>query len=221
MIMPLKQLIHFAENAAQPWCAKDTASRFLYANQAYLELQGLPRDFEIKGLRVGELPAPAAAFATELEASDRLVEATKDAKRSLEIYPRGKDQVLSAYYFNKYPLFDKSGELTGTAVHGSPALDLRFNRDGVDVQTVTFGVPNDTLSKEEWSFAYLATRGHPIEEIARLSASSPDAISRRQDAVFNKLGIDTLEQLEQIVFEEGWDRCIPSDLLRGRYIELS
>jgi len=24
-----------------------------------------------------------------------------------------------------------------------------------------------------------------------------------------------------MVFEEGWDRCIPSDLLHGRYIELS
>lgn len=220
MIMRLEQLIHFAGKSSEIWCAKDTNSHFLYANQAYLELHGLPRDFEVKGLRVGELPAPVAEFAKELEESDRLVEATKEVKRSLEIYPQEKDRLLSAYYFDKYPLFDENSAVIGAIAHGYPALDLRFNRDGVDVQTVTFGVPNDTLSKEEWSFVYLVTRGHSIEEIAHLSASSPDAISRRQDTVFKKLGIDTLDQLEQMVSEEGWDRYTPTDLLRGRYIEL-
>ncbi|MFZ1181622.1 MAG: PAS domain-containing protein [Herbaspirillum sp.] len=221
MIMRLEQLIHFAENAAEAWCAKDTDSRFLYTNQVYREFQDLPHDFEIEGLRVGELPAPAAEFAKEFEASDRLVEVTKDVKHSLEIYPRGKDQLLSAYYFIKYPLFDDHAEIIGTIGHAYPALDLQFNRDGVKWQALVFDVPNDTLSKEEWDFVYFAARGHSIEEIARLSASSPDAISRRQDAVFSKLGVSTPEQLEQMVYEEGWHRYIPANQLRGRYPELS
>ncbi|MFZ1181620.1 MAG: PAS domain-containing protein [Herbaspirillum sp.] len=221
MFMSLGQLIRFAGKSAEAWCAKDTDSRFLYANQAYRELQGLPRDFEIEGLRVGELPVPAAEFAKESEESDRLVETTKDVKRYLELYPQEKDQ-LSAYHFSKYPLLDDSGEVIGTIDHGYPALNLQFNRDGVDTQALVFGAPpNDTLSKEEWDFVYFAAHGHSIEEIARLSASSPDVISRRQDAVFNKLGISTTEQLEQMVYEEGWHRYIPATQLRGRYLDLS
>lgn len=220
MMGSLKQFIHFAEHSSEVWCAKDTGSHYMYANWPSLEILRLPRKFEYEGLLDGELPATIAEFEKELQAHDRLVEATKEVKRSLEIHPWGKDQVWSAYYCDKFPLFNENNEVVGTILHAYPALDLRFGGDKMDAGSFIFGTPDDTLSKKEWDFVYFVTRGYSTKEIARLSATSSSTIASRQDSVFNKLGIDTLTQLKQMAVTKGWNNYIPTDLLRSRHIEL-
>lgn len=220
MMGSLGQIIRFAKNSSEAFWAKDMNSRCLYVNRACRELLRLPHDFEVEGLRVGEIPAPIAEFEKEFEESDRLVEVSQEMKRSLEIHPFGKDQVLSAYFVEKSPLFNENNVMIGTILHGYPALNLRFNRDKIDTGIFIFGVPDDTLSKKEWDFVYFVTRGYSTKEMARLSGISPGTITSRQNSVFNKLGIDTLAQLKQMAFAKGWDNYIPSDLLRNRIIKL-
>ncbi|MFZ1180570.1 MAG: PAS domain-containing protein [Herbaspirillum sp.] len=220
MMEPLQQLIRFAEKSPAMWFAKDTDSHFLYANRAFRELLNLPRSFEVEGSRVGELPHSASEFAEEFEASERLVEATQEAKLALEIHPLGKDQVLSAYFFEHSPLFNENDEVIGTIRHAYPASNLRFNRDKIDAGVFIFGAPDDTLSKKEWDFVYFVTHGYSTKEMARLSGVSPGTMISRQNSVFNKLGIDTLAQLKQMVMAKGWDNYIPTDLLHNRIIKL-
>lgn len=220
MMQSLKRLIHFAEHSSEMWMAKDTGSHFLYANRTSRELLRLPYGFEIEGLLDSEIPAPTAEFEKEFQIHDRLVEATQEVKRSLEIHPLGKGQVLSAYFFEKFPLFSGNNEVAGTILHGYPAPHLRFNRDEIHAGVFIFGAPNDTLSKKEWDFVYFAIRGHSTKEIARLSGVSPHTISSRQESVFDKLGIDTLAQLKQMAIAKGWDSHLPTDLLRNRIIKL-
>ncbi|MFZ1180571.1 MAG: LuxR C-terminal-related transcriptional regulator [Herbaspirillum sp.] len=217
----LEHLIYLTENSAEVWGAKDTNSRFLYANQAFLELHRLPRDFKIEGLLDGELPHPIAEFEKELQAHDRLVEVTKEMKQSLEIHPFGKDQVLSAYYGDKFPLLNENKEVIGTILHGYPARNLRLDGDRTDSRSFIFGMPDDTLSKKEWDFVYFVTRGYSTKEIARRSGVSPGTIVSRQNSVFNKLGIDTLAQLKQMVIANGWDCYIPADQLHRGHTMLS
>ncbi|MFZ1181623.1 MAG: PAS domain-containing protein, partial [Herbaspirillum sp.] len=150
MMESLKQLTRFAKNFSTMWFAQDTSSHYLYANRAFRELLNLPRGFEVEGSRVGELPHSASEFAEEFEASDRLVEATQEAKLTLEIHPLGKDQVLSAYFFEQSPLFNENDEVIGTFTHAYPTSNLRFNRDKINAGVFIFGVPDDTLSKKEW-----------------------------------------------------------------------
>ncbi|MFZ1180630.1 MAG: PAS domain-containing protein [Herbaspirillum sp.] len=218
---PLQQFIHFAEKfPGGIWTAKDTNSRCLYASRASREMLRLPPDFEIEGLLEDELPHPIAEFAKEFQAQDRLVEVTKEMKQSLEIHPFGKDQVLSAYFFEKHPFFNENDEVIGTILHGYPALNLRLDRDRIDAGGIIFGAPNDTLSKKEWDFVYFVMHGYSVKEMARLSGVSPGTIASRQNSVFNKLGIDTLAQLKQMAVANGWDNYLPTNLLHNRHIGL-
>jgi hypothetical protein len=220
MIGSLPQFIRFAEKSSDVWGIRDTKSRYVYANRAGRELVNLPPGFEIEGKTDSEIPHPIAEFEKELQAFDRLVHVTKEAKRTLEIHPWGKEQVVSPYYGETLPLFDENGEVTGTIFYGHLALNLRFNRDKIDAGTFIFGVPDDTLSKKEWDFVYFVMRGYSIKEMARLSEVSPGTIASRQNSVFNKLGIDTLAQLKQMAIAKGWDNYIPTDLLRNKFIKL-
>ncbi|MFZ1181621.1 MAG: PAS domain-containing protein [Herbaspirillum sp.] len=220
MIGSLEQFIRFAENSSDVWGIKDMSSRFLYGNRALRELWNLPHGFEIEGLLDSEIPAPTAEFEKEIQALDRLVEVTQEARRSLHIHPWGKGQVVSPYYDEKLPVFGENGEVTGTIFHGHLALDLRFGMDKMGTRSFIFGAPNDTLSKKEWDFVYFVMRGYSVKKMARLSGVSPGTIASRQNSVFNKLGIDTLAQLEQMVMAKGWDNYIPTDLLHNRYIKL-
>ncbi|HZS80873.1 MAG TPA: LuxR C-terminal-related transcriptional regulator [Herbaspirillum sp.] len=217
----LQQFIHFTEKfPGGVWGAKDTSSRCLYMNQAVRDLLRLPRDLELEGLLDSEVPHPIAEFEKELQAHDRLVEVTKEMKMSLEIQPYGKDQVLSAYFFEKHPFFNENNELIGTILHGYPALNLRLDRDRVNAGRIIFGVPNDILSQKEWDFVYFVMRGFSVKEMARLSGVSPGTIASRQNSVFNKLGIDTLAQLKQMAVAKGWDNYLPTSLLHNRHIGL-
>jgi hypothetical protein len=218
----LPQFIRFAEKSpgGEVWAAADTSSRCLYMNQAGRDLLKLPHNLEPEGLTYSELPHPMAEFEKEFQAHDRLVEVTQEMKRSLEIHPHGKDQVLSAYFCEKHPLFNENDEVIGTIVHGYPALNLRFNKDKIDAGTFIFGVPDDTLSKKEWDFVYFVMRGYSTKEMARLSEVSPGTIASRQNSVFNKLGIDTLAQLKQMAVAKGWDNYLPTDLLHNRHVGL-
>ncbi|HZS80824.1 MAG TPA: LuxR C-terminal-related transcriptional regulator [Herbaspirillum sp.] len=217
----LQQFIHFAEKfPGGIWGAKDTNSHYLYMGSAYCDLLNLPMTLKIEGLLDSELPHPCSEFEKEFQAHDRLVEVTQEMKRSLEIHPYGKDQVLSAYCFEKHPLFNENKEVIGTIIHGYPALNLRFDRGKMNMGSFIFGVPDDTLSKKEWDFVYFVMRGYSTKEMARLSEVSPGTITSRQNSVFNKLGIDTLAQLKQMAMAKGWDNYIPTDLLHKRHVGL-
>lgn len=221
MMGSLKQFIHFAEHSSEICAAKDTGSHYLYANRAFLEESMLPRNFNIEGLLDGEIPAaPMCECEKEFQAHDRLVEVTQKMKRSLEIHPFGKDQVLSVLYCEKFPLFNENNEVIGTIFRAYPALNLQFNRGRVDVGSFIFDAPDDILSKKEWDFVYFVTHGYSIKEMARLSGVAPSTLFSRQNSVFNKLGIDTLAQLKQMVVAKGWGNYIPIDLLNSRFIQL-
>lgn len=204
-----KQLIYLWDTQIEPFGVKDCTSTFVYANQAYIDLLALPDRFDVSGRKDGELPAPTSEFQAQFQAHDRLVELTRQIKRSLEVHPFGRDRQLQAYYFEKMPFYNEHGEIVGTLFHGYKASNLRINFNHVASTSIILSPPDNTFSKREWDIVFLLLKGKTQKEVSVILSLSYAGIKQRVSWIFNKAGVNSVHELRLLSEENGWINYFP------------
>lgn len=207
--------LNYMESLNEPCGIKDRTSKFIYANKAYLKLLNLPNDFNIEGRLDSEVPAATADYASLFQAHDRLVETTLKRRSSLEIHPFGKDQQLSAYFFDKTPFPDENKNIIGTFFHGRKAehLSLRFYIEGGKAESIILTKPDDIFSDFQWLVVFYLRSHLTAKEIAMKLNRSVGYIRNVIAKIYEDAGVTSTAMLIDFLRSNGWHRYVPEKLL--------
>lgn len=218
-------LIFCWEQLNEPCGVKDLQSRFVYANQAYLDLLALPSSFDVTGRLDSELPATTAEFSEQFQLHDRIVEKERQRKSSLEIHPFGRENALQAYFFDKIPFFNDEGNVVGTYFHGRRAehlpLDFYLHTPGSPGSSLILTRPNDIFTDGEWNVIFFLLQGKTQKEIARFLNLSVGYVHNRIPIIFEKIGVSSTRQLSEYCRCMGWNNYVPERFLTHRHVFLN
>jgi len=212
--IPLVFQIYMA-NLDEPCGIKDTSSTFVYANESYHDLLNLPKGYNVTGRLDSELPAATSDYSSMFQEHDRLVEKTGKRRCSLEIHPFGRDQRLSAYFFDKTPFPDANGKTVGTFFHGRKAehLPLRFYTTGDKAESLLLTFPSNIFSEMEWMIVFYLRSHLCRKEIALKLNRSEGYIKNLIAMIYDKAGVTNTRMLIDFIRENGWHRYVPEQLL--------
>ncbi|ELY5938875.1 PAS domain-containing protein [Cronobacter malonaticus] len=214
----IRSMIPTWEQADMSFGAKDIYSRFVYANPAYKRLLDLPPKFDLEGRYDHEMPAPTSEFAGEFQFHDRLVESTQQRKSSLEINEFGKERNLSAYFFDKLPLYDDNNNVIGTIFMGRKAVHLNtdFYINAGRADSILLTKPSDIFTEKEWEVIFYLLRNMSNKQIAEKIQRSVNTVRAHLTSIKNKLGLDTNKQVVDFIHANGWENYIPEKYMLGR-----
>ncbi|MDN0112739.1 PAS domain-containing protein [Yersinia mollaretii] len=205
----------YMDNLDEPCGIKDESSTFVYANKAYHDLLALPNGYSVIGRLDSELPAATSEYASMFQAHDRLVENTGKRRSSLEIHPFGKEQQLSAYFFDKTPFPGSSGKTAGTFFHGRKAehLSLRFYTTGDKPESLLLTLPSNLFSETEWLVIFYLRSHLCRKEIAIKLSRSEGYVKNIIAIIYDKAGVRNTRMLIEFIRVNGWHRYVPEQLL--------
>lgn len=215
--------INYMESLNEPCGIKDLTSSFIYANKAYQELLNLPSTFNIEGRLDSELPAATAEYASLFQAHDRLVEQTLKRRSSLEIHPFGRDQQLSAYFFDKTPFPDEYNNIVGTFFHGRKAehLSLRFYINGGKAESLLLTPPDSMFSEFECLVIFYLRNHLTPKEIAIKLNRSLGYIRNTIAKIYEETGVSNAAMFIDYLRENDWHRYVPEQLLAHHHMIIS
>ena len=206
------------ENLDHPCGAKNLQSQFVYANPAYRRLLALPAKFNLEGRFDHEMPAPTSEFAEEFRFHDRLVEEAGERRSSLEVNEFGPQKQLSAYFFDKFPIFDHDNKVIGTFFFGRRAvfLDTEFYLNGGRPDSIILTKPSDIFSEAQWEVIFFLVRGLTNKQIATRLKRSVDTIKTHLKAIMEIANVNTREQLIEFIDVNGWMSYVPEKFMHYR-----
>jgi DNA-binding CsgD family transcriptional regulator len=210
-------LIHCWEKLNEPCGVKDLHSRFVYANPAYLDLLALPKNFDITGRLDSEIPASTSEFAEAFQIHDRLVEAERQRKSSLEIHPFGHNRQIQAYFFDKLPFYSDDGEVVGTTFYGRRAehLPLTFYTQQFSGENLSLMLtkPAEMFTDYEWKIIFYLCQGKTQKYISSLFGVSIKSVNKKVQIIYQKISVSSATELMEFCTEMGWKNYIPESLL--------
>lgn len=206
------------EDLDLPWGAKDLESRFIYANTAYKRLLGLPEHFDLEGRYDSELPAPTSEFAEQFQIHDRVVEADRMRRASLEINEFGPDRELSAYFFDKAPLYDRQKNVLGTTFMGRKAVHLTtdFYLNGGRPNSIILNKPSDAFTDTQWDIIFLLIQRYSQKEIANRLNMAPKTVNNHISSIYAKVDVTNHIQFIDYIKNHGWANYVPEKYFRDR-----
>ena len=214
--------LYFYESSSDPWGIKDTRSRYIYVNAAYLELLNLPANFDITGKTFEDVSSNNAEFAKMLRKHEELVISKKRPYYSSEIGHFGKDQRLKPYIFERMPYFSGIDLVTGTEFHGIAWVKFALIHSsneylGRELNSRTINIPTEFLTEREWEIMYLYCTGLTGPQVADYFKISLDRVKTviqvTRKKIRDKLQIDTKNDLINTIIKLGWINYPPEYLL--------
>lgn len=206
------------EHMDNPCGAKNLKSQFVYANPAYKRLLGLSVNFDLEGRYDHEMPAPTSEFAEDFQFHDRLVEETRERKSSLEINEFGKNKNLSAYFFDKFPVLDRDGNVLGTFFFGRRAvyLNTNFYLNTARPGSILLTKPSDIFTEKEWEIIFLIMRNLTFRQIAEVVNRTVNTVRAHFTTILNKVGLNNKKQLIDFIEANNWGSYIPEKYMNGK-----
>ena len=221
-------LFYIMTTSLEPWGCKDKNSVFVFANDAYKKLLGIPIAFDISGRKDGELPAPTSDFEREFQLHDRRTENEQQTLSSLEVHQFGKSSSIEAYRFEKMPCIDSTGVI-GTIFHGVKLSEQYINLSYQLNQLVgVHNTPiasfsegnhlNGLLSSREHEILFLIGLGFSTKEIASRLNLGNRTIENYLAKIRTRFGVKKTQKLREMAWEYGWVNNIPKRFLTPRSV---
>ncbi|MCT8344077.1 MULTISPECIES: helix-turn-helix transcriptional regulator [Photorhabdus] len=205
------QVINTMEQSNEPWGIKDENTRYIYVNQACKRLQNISSSFDYEGLYEYELPWDGAEFAKEYMAHDKKVVEQEKRICSLETHIHGKEQILSSYFFAKYPLYHEDGSCVGIIYHGWQAQDFSFTRlfHGKLPASILFQPPTDLFTQREWDVIFLMLHKYTNKQIGMMLNISYRTVENHISRICKRIGLHSSRQLEEYCRTNDYDLYVP------------
>ncbi|WP_145536307.1 helix-turn-helix transcriptional regulator [Yersinia alsatica] len=206
-----KMLIPFWENSSEAWGVKDNKSIFIYANDRFGELLGLPDKYNVEGRLDGELPAPTAEFQAEFQEHDRQAILSQERATTVEIHAFERRSYFQPYFCDKYPLIDEDGVAQGLIFHARPVQDIILTHlNKIKVPTsLMFTPPSDLFTKREWEVLFYILHAFSSGEIAKRLQLSLGTVNNVIQKIYSKAGVTNRRQAVEYCYENKIDNYVP------------
>ncbi|CFR12553.1 LuxR family transcription regulatory protein [Yersinia frederiksenii] len=206
-----KMLIPFWENSSEAWGVKDNKSIFVYANDRFGELLGLPDEYNVEGRLDGELPAPTAEFQAEFQEHDRQAILSQERATTIEIHAFERRYYFQPYFCDKYPLIDENGTAQGLIFHARPVQDIiltHLNKIKVPTSLI-FTPPSESFSKREWEVLFYILHSFSSSEIAKKLHLSSRTVCNITQKIYSKAGVTSKRQIVEYCYEKKINNYVP------------
>ncbi|MBS9437627.1 helix-turn-helix transcriptional regulator [Photorhabdus noenieputensis] len=205
------QVINTMEQSNEPWGIKDKNSCFIYANRACKHVQNISSSFDYEGLYDYDLPWNGAEFAKEFMIHDKMVMEKEERMRSLITHVHGKEQILSSYFFEKYPFYHEDGSCIGTIYHGWQVQDFSFTRlfRGKLPANIMFQPPTALFTQREWDIIFLMLQKYNNKQIGRMLNISYRTVENHISRIYKRTGVHSSHQLEEYCRTNDYDLYVP------------
>ncbi|AYD42331.1 LuxR family transcription regulatory protein [Yersinia kristensenii] len=207
----VKMLIPFWKNSSEAWGVKDCKSIFIYANNRFCELLGLPDKFNVEGRLDGELPAPTADFQAEFQEHDRQAILSQERATTIEIHAFERQTYFQPYFCDKYPLIDEHGIAQGLIFHARSVPNLilmHLNKIKVPTSLI-FTPPSESFSKREWEVLFYVLHAFSSKEIAKKLHLSPRSVCNIIQSIYSKAGVTSKNQVIDYCYENKINNYVP------------
>lgn len=207
------------------WGCKDKDSVFVYANQAYGELIGVKHHDDCIGRTDFEMPSPTTECAGDFQRQDKLVMASKQTLRILDIHPYPDGQ-WRAHVFTKKPWLDSQGEVQGTIFYGQELEDTAIlevghwicRATGLSQSRHVFGSNLShapaKLNQRESQVLFLLLYGKKPQFIAGAMGISVKTVEGHVARLRTKFNANSKNELIELALDAGYGSVIPESLLR-------
>lgn len=212
------QLLYFLAQSTEPWAVKDTSFHFLYVNQAYIDSLQIPPDIanHISDFSYEGVPS-LAALKEKLVMHDQKV--LQSGQRMEAVCTVLTGSHYQSFIFEKFPFFNKQGNITGTVSHLKPLkrFSLGYFLDMPFYGTATFVPPTSLFSRREWEILFLLYRGFNRTQISRTLNISENYSRNVISRLSLKTGVNSKEQLLELGLSQGWHLYVPPGFVSARY----
>ncbi|MBS0057010.1 helix-turn-helix transcriptional regulator [Yersinia sp. Marseille-Q3913] len=217
LLASLKMLIPFWKNSSEAWGVKDNQSIFIYANDRFGKLLGLPNKFNVEGRLDGELPAPTAAFQTEFQAHDRQAILSQERATTIEIHAFEQRTYFQPYFCDKYPLIDENGVAQGLIFHARPVQNIILTHlNKIKIPTsLTFTPPSENFSKREWEVLFYLLHAYSSPEIAKRLFLSARTVCNITQSIYKKAGVTSKQQIIEYCYENKINNYVPQSFFES------
>ncbi|MCC8376592.1 MULTISPECIES: helix-turn-helix transcriptional regulator [Photorhabdus] len=211
------QVINTLKQSNDPWGIKDKNSCFIYGNLALKSLKNFSSSFEFEGLYEHELPWDGAEFAKEYIAHDQKVMEKEERVCLFLTHTFGKEQILSSYFFEKYPLYHEDGSCMGTIYHGWQAQDFSFTRlfRGKLPANIMFQPPTDRFTQREWDVIFLMLQKYTNKQIGIMLNISYRTVENHISRICKRIGLHSSRQLEEYCRTNDYDLYVPKRFVQS------
>ncbi|WP_394833084.1 helix-turn-helix transcriptional regulator [Pendulispora rubella] len=210
------------------WGCKDDESVFMYANELYGQLMGLPHHLDVIGRTDFDMPCDTVVCAESFRAQDRQVLQARQPMNILDVH-RFAGGEWKAFIVTKVPLYDENGDVAGSIFHGrditSPStIELgtllgRIHADASFAGALDQGSyllddsrEVDSLTKRESEVLFFLIRGKSAKEIANLLSLSYRTVEQYVDAIKSKFDAHSKSDLIEAAISRGYMHRIPHSL---------
>ncbi|USH04908.1 helix-turn-helix transcriptional regulator [Grimontia kaedaensis] len=222
--LPSSMLISLFEQLPGCWGCKDTQSRFVHVNHAYVRLIGARTPDELIGKSDDQLPGAIAEHAKAFREQDLQVIESGRYMRVLNIHPYPGGQ-WQAHVFTKVPWYGDNGDILGTIFHGQALNDNPMLEVGQWICKAAGAEPVGSLTTESMKSSMpLSTResevlffhqfGKKPQFIAQSLGVSVKTIENHFANLRVKLGAASKTELVDKALENGVGCKIPDSLLK-------
>lgn len=180
--------------SGEPWCVKDSAGLFFYANDAYLDIIDVPSGTPVFGKSDEDLMKSASSNVVAAIVSGSKYSLSESifekANFILKVSNRcsGKTTYL---YFDKYPIYQPNECICGFCLHGRREFIFTLNMfsKGKFAVKIKGNCPADIFTVRQWEVIYFLQQHYTNAEIADILSISPKTINNHVAQIYKKVGV--------------------------------
>ncbi|EQB98360.1 LuxR C-terminal-related transcriptional regulator [Photorhabdus temperata] len=212
------QIINTMELSNEPWGIKDSSSCFIYGNSVTKKfIHNFKESFDYEGRYDHELPWGGAEFAKEFINQDKKVIENGERICSLETHIYGKEQILSSYFCEKMPFYHKDGNCIGIMYHGWEAKEYSlthlYQYYNELPASIIFQPPSAIFTQQEWDIIFFFLQRYTRKQIGQKLNITYDAVETYMTRIYNKIGINSSQQLEEYCLTNNFHHYVPERFL--------
>ncbi|WP_342221642.1 helix-turn-helix transcriptional regulator [Candidatus Fukatsuia endosymbiont of Tuberolachnus salignus] len=203
------------ENSQDVWGIKDSESRFIYTNRAFLDFLNVPQGFDVIGRRDDELPTCILEFTLIIQKLEREVIKSGQKITLIKTHFFGREQKLQPYLYETFPLHNKRNKCIGTVFYGRKLAIISLPHY-VDKLTATLLLdpPSTLFTQSELRIIFYLLRTMSAKEIGKKLARSHRTIENRIRILYQKAKVHSLLDFKHFCHQTGFDRTVPHAFIR-------
>lgn len=202
----------------EPFVIRDIENNYIFTNQAAVRMFRVRSEKDLIGKKDQEISSKLTEKEEVIEDWTKLclkVTSKKNKVSSLEIHP---EAVNLPYVATTLPMLNDSGDCIGAFVY-MKSLDVYTLSDfikGKAPGSLMLNKPGDYFNEKECEVIFLKSQGLSNKEVAKLLFLSPRTIENKLHSLYEKVGVNHIDDLLHFCNKDKYDRYIPKRFITQR-----
>lgn len=223
------QLKNFFDSMPGAWGCKDEHSIYMYSNDAFCKLVGLPSHDDAIGRTDYEMPCDTSKCGDLFRAQDQKVMSEQKSLKVLDVHPFAGG-IWRAYIFTKIPMYDDNRSLIGTIYHGEDitnsstielstvlskfAIDEQYAALGQNSYMLNLNYTDIKLTERQSEVLFYMLRGKSNKKISQILCISARTVEEYIEQMRHKFDALNKNELMDKAISHGFLKVIPHRLFR-------